>query len=120
VLGVRELLGPVGERLRVARYALANVLPGQHIGILAPVGWPVEELGATCDTATMPHAGQLTPREREVLQLAAEGLSTPAIAERLTLSPSTVTTHFNNVYVKLDVPRRSAAVAKALRLGFIE
>jgi len=120
VTGTRELPGPKGDRLRIVFYGLANALPGLHAVALAPAGWSEAELAAERDEfAALPLAGQLTRREREVLQLAAEGLSTSAIAERLTLSPATVTTHFGNIYVKLSVPARTAAVAKAMRLGLI-
>ena len=61
----------------------------------------------------------LTPRERDVLQLAADDLSAPVIAQQLSLSPATVNTHFGHIYVKLDVSSRAGAVAKALRLGLI-
>jgi DNA-binding CsgD family transcriptional regulator len=61
----------------------------------------------------------LTPRERDVLQLAADGLSTPSIAEQLSVSRATVRTHFGNIYLKLDVKSRAGAVAKAMRLGLI-
>lgn len=61
----------------------------------------------------------LSPREREVLQLAAEGLSGPEIAEVLILSAGTVKTHFQNIYAKCGVSDRAAAVAKALRKGAI-
>ena len=61
----------------------------------------------------------LTPRERAVLQLAADDLPAPAIAERLSVSPATVSTHFGHVYVKLAVRSRAGAVAKAMRLGLI-
>jgi PAS domain S-box-containing protein len=62
----------------------------------------------------------LTAREVEVLQLAARGKSAAQIAERLTISRSTVKTHFEHVYAKLDVPDRVAAVAKAVREGLVE
>jgi two-component system nitrate/nitrite response regulator NarL len=61
----------------------------------------------------------LTPRERDVLQLAADDLSAPGIAQQLRLSPATVNTHFGHIYVKLDVNSRAGAVAKAMRLGLI-
>jgi two-component system nitrate/nitrite response regulator NarL len=61
----------------------------------------------------------LTPRERDVLQLAADGLSTPSIAKRLYLSQATVRTHFGHIYIKLDVSSRAGAVAKGMRLGLI-
>jgi PAS domain S-box-containing protein len=62
----------------------------------------------------------LTPRELEVLQLAAFGESTKQIAELLVLSPATVKTHFGNIYARLGVADRAAAVAKAVRLGLVE
>jgi LuxR family maltose regulon positive regulatory protein len=55
-----------------------------------------------------------------VLQLAADDLSAPGIAEELSLSPATVNTHFGHIYLKLDVNSRAGAVAKAMRLGLIE
>jgi PAS domain S-box-containing protein len=62
----------------------------------------------------------LTPRELEVLQLAAQGCGGREIAERLVLSPATVRTHFGRIYSKYGVSDRAAAVAKALRDGLIE
>jgi PAS domain S-box-containing protein len=59
-------------------------------------------------------------RELEVLRLAADGHTGPAIAERLVIAPSTVKTHFNNIYAKLGVCDRAAAVAVALRRGLIQ
>lgn len=61
----------------------------------------------------------LTPRELEVLQLAAQGRSGRDIAEELVLSPATVRTHFGRIYEKYGVSDRAAAVAKALRDGLI-
>jgi DNA-binding NarL/FixJ family response regulator len=61
----------------------------------------------------------LTEREIEVLLLAAEGISGPAIAKQLVLSPHTVRTHFEHIYEKLGVGDRTAAVAHALRAGLI-
>jgi two-component system nitrate/nitrite response regulator NarL len=63
---------------------------------------------------------RLSPREREILTLAAEGRSGPEIARLLFLSPSTVKTHLANIYDKLDVSDRAAAVAKALREGVLQ
>ncbi len=61
----------------------------------------------------------LTKREAEVLQLAAQGRSTDAIAQALFLSRATVKRHFERAYAKLDVPDRPAAVAQAMRLGLV-
>lgn len=62
---------------------------------------------------------ELTPREREVLALIAEGLSAPKIAERLHLSTPTVKSHLGTLYDKLGVSDRGAAVAVAMRLGLL-
>lgn len=62
---------------------------------------------------------RLSGRELEVLALAADGHMGPVIAERLYVSPSTVKSHFENIYEKLGVSDRGAAVAQALRLGLL-
>ena len=62
----------------------------------------------------------LTPRELQVLQLAAQGCAGREIARRLVVSPATVRTHFGRIYEKYGVSDRAAAVAKALRDGLIK
>ena len=52
--------------------------------------------------------GVLTPREREVLTLVAEGLTDGAIAQRLYLTRRTVETHIGHIFAKLDVPAGSS------------
>jgi len=62
-----------------------------------------------------PEPDQLTPlttREAEVLELVAVGLSNAAIAERLWISPTTVKKHLENIYAKLGVTNRTAAVMR--------
>jgi ATP/maltotriose-dependent transcriptional regulator MalT len=61
----------------------------------------------------------LTPRELEVLRLVAQGLSNPAIAERLVLSEHTVHRHLANILGKLDLPTRAAAAAWGARHGLV-
>ena len=58
----------------------------------------------------------LSPRELEVLGLAADGLDNDAIAEALTLSVRTVERHLQNVYAKLDLTGRNARTAAVARL----
>jgi two-component system, NarL family, nitrate/nitrite response regulator NarL len=62
----------------------------------------------------------LSPREGEVLRFLAAGLSAPQIARELHLSPSTVKTHLQRLYERLDVSDRAAAVAEGMRRGLIE
>jgi two-component system, NarL family, response regulator LiaR len=61
----------------------------------------------------------ITPREYEVLQLIAQGLSNQEIADQLFVSLNTVKTHTANVYAKLDAQRRTQAIQKAVMLGIL-
>ena len=61
----------------------------------------------------------LTPRERDVLWLLAEGLRQAEIAERLAISPKTVASHIEHVLTKLGVHSRAEAVALAHRDGLL-
>ena len=62
----------------------------------------------------------LTARETEVLRLLAEGRTAARIGDELHLSEATVKTHLNNLYEKLGVSDRAAAVATAMRWGLLE
>ncbi len=64
-------------------------------------------------------AEALTPREREVLQLLAEGLANRAIAQRLAISEHTVKFHVNAILGKLNAQSRTEAVVRAARLGLL-
>ena len=61
----------------------------------------------------------LTKRELEVLRLVAEGYTDREVADILIISPRTVNRHLGNMYIKLDVPGRAAAVAYAIRQGLV-
>lgn len=61
----------------------------------------------------------LSKRELEVLQLMADGLSNKEIADRLFVSLSTIKTHSNNLFDKMNVERRTKAIDKGKRLGII-
>ncbi|SEH56357.1 two component transcriptional regulator, LuxR family [Mycolicibacterium rutilum] len=67
-----------------------------------------------------PEGPVLSPREREVLKLIAEGISIPAMAKQLFLAPSTVKTHVQRLYEKLGVNDRGAAVAEAMRRKLLD
>jgi pimeloyl-ACP methyl ester carboxylesterase/DNA-binding CsgD family transcriptional regulator len=60
----------------------------------------------------------LTARERQVLDLLARGLDNSALARELFISPKTVRNHVSNIFAKLGVAHRAAAVVRARELGF--
>jgi DNA-binding NarL/FixJ family response regulator len=64
-------------------------------------------------------AEPLTPREREVLALLAEGLANKAIAARLGISEHTAKFHVNAILGKLGVDSRAEAIVRAARLGLV-
>ena len=93
-----------------------------HAGeILARLGSTISP--AAMDPALAPAngaaAGELSPREVQVLRHVADGLSDAEIAERLYLSPHTVHRHVANIRAKLRQPSRAAAAAQAARDGLI-
>ena len=61
----------------------------------------------------------VTRREIDVLQLIADGCSTPEVAERLFISQKTVKNHLASIYQKLDARDRTQAVLMAVRLGIV-
>ena len=61
----------------------------------------------------------LSKRELEVLELIAGGLSNKEISEQLFVSLNTIKTHTSNLFEKLNVERRTAAIEKAKRLSLI-
>ncbi|MCA1220099.1 helix-turn-helix transcriptional regulator, partial [Streptomyces sp. 8L] len=110
---------------------VAALLAGAHAAARSlgarPLAEDVELLAGrarvTLGAPTAPAAGGpagslgLTPRERDVLRLVAEGLSNRGIAEKLYISPKTASVHVSNILAKLGVSGRTEAAATAHRLG---
>jgi len=96
--------------------AIQAVARGQTVIPAAMQSALAQEIRARRDLGDVP---VLTKREVEVLECIAEGLSAPEIAERLVLSVTTIKTHLHNIYRKLDVSDRAAAVAQAMRRGIL-
>lgn len=72
---------------------------------------------ATPRTLPPPAFPELTEREREVLELIAQGQSNQAIAQRLVLSQKTVRNHVSNIFSKLQVADRAEAIVRAREAG---
>lgn len=105
--GQCEVLQRTGSRQPIAFHACWDYAPGEHLIAL-------QELPA--DPAP---PGDLTTRECEIIRLVGAGYSTKEIAKLLVLRPATVKTHLSNIYSKLGVHDRAAAVATAIRSGQI-
>jgi DNA-binding NarL/FixJ family response regulator len=74
---------------------------------------------APASVAPPPAVAELTPREREVLDLLARGLSNPEICERLVISEATAKTHVARILQKLDLRDRVQAVIYAYENGLV-
>jgi RNA polymerase sigma factor (sigma-70 family) len=66
------------------------------------------------------NSNNLTPREQEVLTLLADGESNAEIAEKLSISPKTVSRHRENIMQKLNLHSRTELVKYAIRKGIIQ
>lgn len=71
------------------------------------------------DEPAGPSEAALSPREQEVVQLAAKGLSNKAIAAVLGISIWTVSTHLRRIFNKLDVGSRTEMITKAMQRGLL-
>lgn len=106
------------ESQEIAR-ALTEVLAGRRY-LSAPLSeWAISALTTRVADASDPLA-TLSPREREVLQLAAEGHDNPGIAEKLFISPRTAETHRANLMRKLGLQSQTDLVRFSIRRGVIE
>jgi DNA-binding NarL/FixJ family response regulator len=112
--GARGYLLKGADRREIAR-ALETVDSGEVI-FSAGVAARVLAFFASGGVAATPFP-ELTEREREILDLVARGLTNVAIARRLYVSDKTVRNHVSNVFSKLHVADRAAAVARARDAG---
>lgn len=112
--GARGLLlrEVTGQRLLAA---LRSVVQG--LIVLDPV--LADALRPSVDLPPTPLDEELTPRESEVLQLLAQGLSNKAIAFQLDISEHTVKFHVNAIMSKLGAQSRTEAAVRATRMGLI-
>jgi LuxR family maltose regulon positive regulatory protein len=141
-LAQREL-GETDKALEGLQQALAVAEPAGYIRLFLDAGQPMAELlqtavqhniapnyaqkllahlRLTIDDLRLietPNRHSLTPRETEVLQLIAQGLTNKEIADNLVIAPSTAKRHTVNIYNKLDVSNRAEATAKAYELSLV-
>jgi DNA-binding NarL/FixJ family response regulator len=100
---------PVDEVVAAARHAYAS-----------PSAFSAAELAEAMKRRLAPSGPQLSAREREVLQLLADGMSVAGISKKLYISESTAKTHISKLYGKLDAANRAQALMTALRRGLLQ
>lgn len=98
---------PAQEVLAAARHAAAS-----------PGTFSAADLAGVLRRASTDRI-QLTPRERDVLALLAQGFSVAAIAKSLFISASTTKSHIARLYEKLEAVNRAQAMVNAMRLGLL-
>lgn len=116
--------GEITAAVEAVSAGLVALGPETLAALLQPPAPDAEELlAAPGADAPLPPAGTdrdaLTPREREVLEMLAEGLSNKEIAWRMNISEHTVKFHVASVFSKLDASTRTEAVMQGLRRGLL-
>jgi DNA-binding NarL/FixJ family response regulator len=107
-------VGYVTKDSTVKEVALAVRMAANGDRIMSP-----RLAGVMADRSPSDDASRLSPREEELLQYIADGLSTTAVADRMCISPKTVKNHLASIYDKLDARDKTQAVLTAVRLGIV-
>ena len=97
-----------------------DVVAAARHAAVSPRSFTAPDLAEAMQRRLKPTGPQLSPREREVLDLLAEGLGVAAIARKLYISESTAKTHISKIYDKLGAANRAQAIMNALRAGLIK
>lgn len=87
---------------------------------LSPTAFTANDLAGAMRRRMQGAAVQLTPRENEILQLLASGMSVAQVSGTLFISQSTAKTHMSKLYDKLGASNRTQAVMAAVRLGLLK
>jgi DNA-binding NarL/FixJ family response regulator len=103
----------IAVAIRAVARGQATFDPAVSARLVAGLGRGPEPAGTPPD----PRLAELTGREQEVLRLIGDGLTNPEIADRLFVSTSTVKTHINNLFAKLQLRDRAQAVLLARELS---
>ena len=96
-----------------------DVIAAARHAAVSPRAFTATDLAGAMQRRLSPTGPQLSPREKEVLGLLADGLGVAAISKQLFISESTTKTHISKVYEKLGAGNRAQALMTAMRLGLI-
>lgn len=109
-----------GASAFVAKDAPANdVVAAARHALVSPRSFTAVNLTEAMQRKLSPSGPQLSPREREVLQLLAQGLGVTMISRTLFVSESTAKTHISKIYEKLGAANRAQAIMAAIRADLI-
>jgi DNA-binding NarL/FixJ family response regulator len=97
----------------------SSVVSAARQAVVTPLTFTCTGLAEAMVRRMSSGAPRLSDRERQVLELLAEGLGVSAIAGRLYLSESTAKSHIGRIYDKLGAANRAQALVTAMRLGLI-
>jgi DNA-binding NarL/FixJ family response regulator len=96
-----------------------DVISAARHAAVSPRAFTANDLAGAMQRKLTPTGPQLSPREKEVLGLLADGLGVAGISKQLFISESTTKTHISKVYEKLGAGNRAQAIMTAMRLGLI-
>jgi DNA-binding NarL/FixJ family response regulator len=121
--GDEQLFGALeaGASAFVAKDAPSDdvVAAARHASV-APRSFTAQDLAGALQRRMVPSGPQLSPREKEILHLLAEGLGVTPISRRLYISESTAKTHISKLYEKLGAGNRAQAIMRGVQAGLIK
>jgi DNA-binding NarL/FixJ family response regulator len=97
-----------------------DVVAGARHAAASPDAFSAADLAAAMKRRLAPSGPQMSPREKEVLGLLADGLAVAQIAKALFISESTAKTHISKLYEKLGAGNRAQAIMAGMRMGLIK
>jgi DNA-binding NarL/FixJ family response regulator len=99
---------------------VTDVIAAARQAAVAPTSFTAHDLAGAMRRKMLEPQVRLTPREHEILQHLADGVSVAVLAKRLYISPSTAKTHMSKLYEKLGAQNRTQAIMNAVRLGLVK
>lgn len=108
-LALDQFFADMGSQRRLPEGKAAERLTAKQLAAVRSAG----------ERSSIPVSDALSGREKQVLRLLAEGLSTKSLAERLNISHFTARNHIQNILVKLDLHSKAQAVSYAFKRGIL-
>ena len=117
--GMETVYNHLGEQAFIAAWNEGQATVLEQLLVIPKLQKSVVKLSSSKKVPTA-YSDELTPREREVLRLLAQGLSSALIAEQLVIGLVTVNSHIRAIYSKLGVSSRSAATRFAIEHRLVD